>query len=140
MNTIGPKSASGVRNRTQPLRAIPLCRLELSRTACNEIVSFINWIDLRLTGNRRLPEKIPKLRNLEQELPDVESLDGKPGSMLREATDEIQTALQKEDVEGIEHQTMSVRLNEIIAEFKTSHPTLYTVVNRMVDVLGQMGI
>jgi hypothetical protein len=91
-----------------------------------------------------MPEKIQKLRilvdELEQELQGVESLDDESRSMLKEAADEIQTALQKEDVEGIEHQTMSARLNDVVAEFETSHPTLYAVVNRMVDVLGQMGI
>ena len=91
-----------------------------------------------------MPEKIQNLRilvdELEQELQSVESLDDESRSMLKEAAHEIQTALQKEDVEGIAHQTMSARLNDVVAEFKTSHPTLYAVVNRMVDVLGQMGI
>jgi hypothetical protein len=91
-----------------------------------------------------MSEKIQKLRilvdELEQELHGVESLDNESRSMLKEATDEIQAALQKEDVEALEHQTMSARLNDVVSEFETSHPTLYAVVNRMVDVLGQMGI
>ena len=88
-----------------------------------------------------MPEKIQKLRTLvdelEQELQGVESLDDESRPMLKEAADEIHAALQKEDVE---HQRMSVRLNDVVAEFKTSHPMLYAVVNRMVNVLGQMGI
>ena len=60
--------------------------------------------------------------------------------MLREAAADIETALQSEDVGTIEHQTLSARLNDAVSEFESSHPTLYAVVNRMVDVLGQMGI
>ena len=91
-----------------------------------------------------MPERIQELRRLldelEEELRGIESLDDKSRLMLQEAAEEIQAALQKEDVASIEHQTMSAGLNDIISEFKSSHPTLYAVVNRMVDVLGQMGI
>jgi len=126
MNTIGSKSVSGDRKRTQPLRAISLCRLKLSRKACNEIISFINWIDLRLTRNRRLPEKTPKLRHLEQELQGVESLDGKPESMLRQATDGIPMALPNEDIEC---RRTPPGLNDFVAKFEKSHPELYAVFN-----------
>jgi len=91
-----------------------------------------------------MPERIEKLRTLldelEQELHGVESLDDELRTMLREAAEEIQTALQAEDVTSMEHQTLSARLNDAVSEFVSSHPTLYAVVNRMVDVLGQMGI
>lgn len=91
-----------------------------------------------------MPERIQELRRLldelEEELHGIESLDDKSRLMLKEAAEEIQVALQKEDVASIEHQTMSAGLTDAISEFKSSHPTLYAVVNRMVDVLGQMGI
>ena len=91
-----------------------------------------------------MPERIQELRRLldelEEELHGIESLDDKSRMMLKETAKEIQAALQKEDVTSMEHQTMSAGLNDVISEFKSSHPTLYAVVNRMVDVLGQMGI
>lgn len=91
-----------------------------------------------------MPERIEKLRalldELEHELHGVESLDDESRSMLKEAAAEIETALQAEDVSEIEHQTLSDRLNDAVSEFESSHPTIYAVVNRMVDVLGQMGI
>ena len=91
-----------------------------------------------------MPQRIEKLRTLlselEQELHEVESLDDESRLMLREAAEEIETALQAEDVATIEHHTLSARLNDAVSEFESSHPTLYAVVNRMVDVLGQMGI
>jgi hypothetical protein len=91
-----------------------------------------------------MPQRIQELRRLldelEEELHGIESLDDKSRMMLKETAKEIQAALQKEDVTSMEHQTMSAGLNDVISEFKSSHPTLYAVVNRMVDVLGQMGI
>lgn len=91
-----------------------------------------------------MPERIQELRRLvdelEQELHGIESLDDKSRLVLKEAAEEIQAALHKDDVDSIEHETMSAGLNEMVSEFKSSHPTLYAVVNRMIDVLGQMGI
>jgi len=90
-----------------------------------------------------MSERIEKLRTLldelEQELHGVEELDDETRSMLQEAAGEIQTALQEEDA-NLEHQTMSERLGDAVAEFESSHPTLHAVVTRIVDVLGQMGI
>lgn len=91
-----------------------------------------------------MPERIEKLRTLldelEQELHGVETLDEESRSLLKEAADEIQTALEAENVTEIEHDSLTARLNDAVSEFESSHPTIYAVVNRMVDVLGQMGI
>jgi len=91
-----------------------------------------------------MPERIQELRRLvdelEEELHGIDSLDEKSRLVLREAAEEIQAALHKDDVDGIEHATMTEGLNDMVSEFKSSHPTLYAVVNRMIDVLGQMGI
>ncbi len=91
-----------------------------------------------------MPHRIEKLKTLltelDQELQDVESLDEESRAMLKEAATEIQTALQAENVTEIEHESLSARLDDAVSEFESSHPTIYAVVNRMVDVLGQMGI
>ena len=91
-----------------------------------------------------MPERIVKLRSLleelEQELQAVESLDDESRSLLQETAGEIQAALQAESVEQMEHHSVSSSLTDSVADFKSSHPTLYAVVHRMVDVLGQMGI
>ncbi|HUS38862.1 MAG TPA: DUF4404 family protein [Pirellulales bacterium] len=91
-----------------------------------------------------MPERIEKLRTLldelEQELHDVDSLDDESRTMLKDAAEEIQAALQEENAANLEHQTISQKLGETVSEFESSHPTLHAVVGRIVDVLGQMGI
>ena len=91
-----------------------------------------------------MPERIQKLKalleELQQELQDGEPLDEEARSKLKQTADEIQEALRQENVSDMEHQTLSDGLSDAVSEFESSHPTLYAVVNRMVDVLGQMGI
>lgn len=91
-----------------------------------------------------MPERIKKLRGLldelEQELHGVESLDNEARELLKEAAAEIHTALQTDKIDEIPDQSLSARLDDAVSEFESSHPTIYAVVNRMVDVLGQMGI
>jgi len=91
-----------------------------------------------------MPERIAKLRTLleelDQELHSVDSLDDESRRLLQEMAGEIQAALQAESIHDMEHESMSSSLTDSVSEFKSSHPTLYAVVHRMVDVLGQMGI
>lgn len=91
-----------------------------------------------------MPERMTKLRalleELEQEIRGVESLDEQSRELLKEAADEIQAALHEEDSEKLAHQSLSEKLGESVAEFDSSHPTLHGVVNRIIYMLGQMGI
>lgn len=91
-----------------------------------------------------MPERVEKLRllldELENELHSLESLDDQSREMLRETAGEIQAALQGEDAGRLQHQPLSDKLSETVAEFESSHPTLHAVVHRIIYVLGQMGI
>ena len=90
-----------------------------------------------------MPERIEKLKatisELESELESLESIDPETRDVLEEAMQDIQTALDK-DVDQLEHDSLATRLKEAAEEFESSHPTLFGVVTRMIDTLGQMGI
>ena len=91
-----------------------------------------------------MPERVTKLHalldELEKELHSVESLDDQSRELLKEAVGEIQSALQEDDTEKLQHQSLADKLGESVVEFETSHPTLHGVVNRIIYMLGQMGI
>ena len=90
-----------------------------------------------------MPERINKLRlmvtELEAELAELSEFDEETRAVLEEAVQEIQEALHKQP-EEIEHQTLSDRLREATEGFEASHPTLFGIVSRTIDALGQMGI
>ena len=90
-----------------------------------------------------MPERIHRLRTtvteLESELAGLDEVDDETRAVLEEAVQEIQEALHKQP-EEIEHQTLSDRLRDAAEGFEASHPTLYGIVHRTIDCLGQMGI
>lgn len=91
-----------------------------------------------------MPERIQKLKatiqDLESELESLASVDSVTRQMLEEAVAEIQSALQKQDPQQLETHSLTERLKTTAEQFESSHPTLFGVVSRMIDVLGQMGI
>ena len=54
--------------------------------------------------------------------------------MLEEAVAEIQTALHKQAPEQLETQSLAERLKTAAEEFESSHPTLFGVISRTIDV------
>lgn len=113
--------------------------------------------------NEKLQGLKETLHELEAELAERDNLDDRTRRMLEEAAEEIENALAElpdgtdEDVRdpereggeaGTEEAEFSVsesdsaraRLEKAIGQFETSHPTLYGLMNRLMDALGQMGI
>jgi len=92
-----------------------------------------------------MPEKHERLRatlqELESELASLKTLDDETRSVLETALAEIGDVLHKPDSSGQDHhETMASRLRDAAKDFETSHPTLFGIVSRTIDALGQMGI
>lgn len=110
--------------------------------------------------NEKLQGLKATLRELEAELAEADGLDEHTRSLLEEASQEIARTLSDDasvaacsaesesddqpnsTLENGEAGAASARsrLEEIVGEFETSHPTLFGLINRLVDALGQMGI
>lgn len=81
------------------------------------------------------------LQELEAELSSLDSLDDETRQVLETALEDISVALRKTGSTDPDHHDSVVhRLQEAAEGFETSHPTLFGVVQRMIDALGQMGI
>lgn len=91
-----------------------------------------------------MPEQHDKLRatirELEQELRSFETIDDETRTVLSEAVEEIRTALRKEEPSQFEPQSVVDPLSKAARDFEGSYPTLSGIINRLVDILGQMGI
>ncbi len=87
---------------------------------------------------------IDKLRStldeLQEELHAIEQLDPQTRKLLAEAKSELDAALQRDDPESIEKESLVERLEGVGRDFDQSHPTLSRIVGNLIDVLGQMGI
>jgi hypothetical protein len=90
-----------------------------------------------------MPERIEKLRTtiaeLEAELASLSEIDDETREVLNVAVNDIQQALHK-GPGGIEHHSLTERLQDATKDFESSHPTLFGIVSRTIDALGQMGI
>jgi len=88
-----------------------------------------------------MPERIDRLRatvrELEKELASLSEIDDQTRDVLEEAVQEIRDALRPQDLEP---QSLASRLKLAAEDFESSHPTLFGIVSRMIDALGQMGI
>ncbi len=91
-----------------------------------------------------MSEQIENLRNvlreLQEELESIESLDDERFELLNAAVHDIDAALHEPDDEPFEEQTLIERLQEAADQFESAHPTLTGIVSRAIDALGQMGI
>jgi hypothetical protein len=95
-----------------------------------------------------MPERIEKLkstlRELETELASIDTLDEETRTQLEAAVDEISQRLQLHSVQSRsvppQSDSLATRLQDAAGEFETSHPTLFVIVTRTIDILGQMGI
>ncbi|MDA8744870.1 DUF4404 family protein [Rubripirellula amarantea] len=77
------------------------------------------------------------LAQLHKHLQDVQELDVEERARLEAAVTEIQTSLDRSEVNS---QSLAERLQEATEEFKASHPALTENLGRIADMLSQMGI
>jgi len=91
-----------------------------------------------------MPERIAKLQatieELQAELASLETVDDQTRAKLEEAVGEIQAALGKQAHDELGETSLISRLRESAEQFEASHPTLFGIVSRTIDALGQMGI
>ncbi len=91
-----------------------------------------------------MPQRIAKLQatieELQAELASLETVDDETRAVLESAVDEIQAALHKEEHAGLGESTLITKLRDSAEQFEASHPTLFGIVSRTIDALGQMGI
>jgi len=85
------------------------------------------------------PEKLRELVDqLHQQLEEAEALDEQSTEQLQTALEEIRAALDRN--QASDQESVGERLEEATAHFEQSHPTIATTLERLVDMLGQMGI
>lgn len=94
-----------------------------------------------------MPERLEKLlatlRELETELSAVDSLDPGTREVLESAVEDIQQALQRpggQPSEADGDQGLQQRLEKSLQDFEASHPGLASLLSRIIDLLGQVGI
>ncbi len=91
-----------------------------------------------------MPERIAKLKatiaELEAELEALESVDQETRAVLEEALRDINAALRKQAHDELGDHSLSGRLRHAAESLESSHPTLFGIVSRIIDGLGQMGI
>jgi hypothetical protein len=81
----------------------------------------------------------PLLAELVAELRATNSLDEATRQQLAEAATEMIAALNRDDAADAPAEDAGT-LRDRIVEFEASHPNLAAVMNRLIDMLGQMGI
>lgn len=92
-----------------------------------------------------MPERSEKLRStlheLESELSSLDTLDDETRAALEAVLNEISHKLNKSGPAGLQREdSLVARLQDAAEDFETSHPTLFGIVSRTIDALGQMGI
>jgi hypothetical protein len=80
------------------------------------------------------------LSELEQQVRALGSVDEESRQSLLNAAQEIRVALNEADYSTARSQTMLENLTSSVEKFEVTHPTLTSVLGRLVDILGQMGI
>lgn len=84
-----------------------------------------------------------RLRNtiaeLESELGELDQVDPETRAVLERAMVEIQSALKQPEGEW-ESDSFMHQLQTAAERFESSHPTLFGIISRTIDALGQMGI
>lgn len=92
--------------------------------------------DLRQT----LAELQAELRALEEGRGSEGDLPPDARRALRDAARDIERALGEDDGDEFDLESLRVRLSEAIERFEESHPTLTSVVGRVVTALSDLGI
>ena len=91
-----------------------------------------------------MPQRIAKLQatieELQAELASLETVDSQTRAVLEDAVSEIEAALNKEEHAELGESSLITKLRDSAEHFEPSHPTLFGIVSRTIDALGQMGI
>lgn len=91
-----------------------------------------------------MPERIERLKarieELEQELAALPEVDAQTRSLLEQAVHDIQAVIDQHPEQESRRRSVLQRLHEAAEQLETSHPTLFGVVTRVADALGQIGI
>ena len=91
-----------------------------------------------------MPERLEKLKatiqDLESELDSLTTVDDETRSLLEEAIGDIQSVMRKQDLAQLEPHSVTEKLKTATEDFESSHPTLFGIVSRIIDALGQLGI
>lgn len=80
------------------------------------------------------------LDQLHEQLDEAERLDPQTAAQLKKTIGDIRTTLQEKGLEAEAHSTLSQRLSDAAIHFEESHPTISGTLERLVDMLAQMGI
>lgn len=90
----------------------------------------------------RIEDLRETLRELDEELAQVDSLDDESRKLLESAAAEIHEALHKHAAEEkkIEPETWTEQLSDSVREFESSHPNLSRLVGNLINGLAQLGI
>lgn len=80
------------------------------------------------------------MTELEHQLRALESVDEASRQSLLNAAQEIRQGLNDDDVSSGRSKSMIESLTHSVEQFEVSHPTLTSVLGRLIDMLGQMGI
>ena len=91
-----------------------------------------------------MSEHVERLRaviqELENELSSLESLDEETRNALEGTVGEIQATLQRPGPSPVDGGAIQNRLQDSLQEFGASHPALASMLSRVIDTLGQIGI
>jgi len=91
-----------------------------------------------------MPQRIAKLQatiqELQAELASLDTVDDATRNALEDAVNEIEAALRKAEHAELSESSLITRLRDSAEQFEASHPTLFGIVSRTIDALGQMGI
>lgn len=77
---------------------------------------------------------------LEAQLRALETVDPASRASLLDAVQEIRVALDEDRPSEVQSPSLIANLTHSVEKFEVSHPTLTSVLGRLIDILGQMGI
>jgi signal transduction histidine kinase len=77
---------------------------------------------------------------LELQLRALDTVDAASRQSLLNAVQEIRVALEDDRPAEVPAKSLIASLTKSVEHFEVSHPTLTSVLGRLIDILGQMGI
>ncbi|MDB5385147.1 MAG: hypothetical protein JWM11_793 [Planctomycetaceae bacterium] len=80
------------------------------------------------------------LTELEQQLRALETVDPESRQSLLNAVQEIRLGLDEDRPTAATSNSLIANLTHSVEKFEISHPTLTSVLGRLIDILAQMGI
>ena len=80
------------------------------------------------------------VKELEEELHSVQTVDDGTRAVLHEVMQEIQSVLHEDGPTAFQPQSVTDRLNQALSQFEDDHPGMAGIIRRLIDGLGQLGI